>query len=74
MRSTPEVTITLTGVVEARIRESTHGRIRDLKVDEVRGLVVVHGNVPTYYTRQLALQGALEVVPCDRLSVEITVG
>jgi hypothetical protein len=65
---------TLAQLVESRIRQSTHGRIRDLKVEEVQGRVVVHGSVPSHHTRQLALHGALELLSEDRFSAQITVG
>ncbi|WP_435015928.1 hypothetical protein TA3x_003485 [Tundrisphaera sp. TA3] len=60
--------------VENRVRESTHGRIRNLMVEEVGGQVVVRGQVPSHHTRQLALHGALELLSGDRFSALITVG
>ena len=66
--------MTLTQLVESRIRQSTHGRIRDLRVEEVQGLVVVRGNAPSHHTKQLALHGALELLSGQRFSAEITVG
>jgi hypothetical protein len=60
--------------IETRVRESTYGRIKNLSVEEVKGQVVVRGQVPSHYTRQLALQGALELLSCDRFSSMITVG
>src|SRR5690242_19109068 len=54
--------LTLTQLVESRIRDSTHGRIRDLKVEESHGHLVVRGNAPSYHTKQLALHGALELL------------
>jgi hypothetical protein len=65
--------MTLSQLVESRVRQSTHGRIKDLKVEEVRGLVVVRGSVPSRHTKQLALQGALELLSGDRFSDEISV-
>jgi hypothetical protein len=65
---------TLAQLVESRVRESTHGRIRNLEVEEVQGRVVVRGQVPSHHTKQLALHGALEVLPGDRFSSKITVG
>jgi hypothetical protein len=66
--------MTLTQLVESRIRTSTHGRIRDLTVEEIQGCVVVRGTVPSHHTKQLAFQGALELLSGDRFSSEITVG
>ena len=64
---------TLIQQIEIRVRESTHGRIRNLSVEEIQGQVVVRGQVPTHHARQLALQGALELLSCDRFSSMITV-
>jgi hypothetical protein len=60
--------------IETRVRESTHGRIRNLTVEEIKGHVVVRGQVPSHHTRQLALHGALELLSGDRFSAMITVG
>ena len=60
--------------VETRVRQLTHGRIRDLLVEEVQGRVVVRGHVPSHHTKQLALQGALELISGDRFCANITVG
>ena len=66
--------LTLTERVESSIRKSTHDRIRDLTVEEVQGRVVVRGTAPSYHAKQLALQGAMEMVTGQRISTEITVG
>jgi hypothetical protein len=60
--------------VESRVLELTHGRIRNLQVEEVQGRVLVRGQVPSYHTKQLALHGALELLSGDRISSQITVG
>jgi len=65
--------ITLAQQVESRVRETTHGRIRNLKVEEVQGRVVVRGQAPSHHTKQLALQGALELLSGDRFCANITV-
>ena len=65
---------TLSQLVETRIRETTHDRIRNLKVIEVQGRVVARGNAPSHHARQLALQGALELMSGTHFSAEITVG
>jgi hypothetical protein len=66
--------MTLSQQIETRIRQSTHGRIRNLTVEEVKGFVVVRGRAPSHHTRQLALHGALEILSGDRFTSEITVG
>jgi hypothetical protein len=65
---------TLIQQIEARLHKSTHGRIRNLSVEDVKGHLVVRGQVPSHHTRQLALQGALELLSGDRFSAMITVG
>jgi len=65
---------TLTQQVETRVLRSTHGRIRDLSVEEIQGRVVVRGHVPSHHMKQLALQGALELLSGDRFCANITVG
>ncbi len=66
--------LTLAQQVASRVRESTHGRIRNLEVEEIQGHVMVSGRVPSHHTKQLALQGALELLSGDRFSTNITVG
>ena len=60
--------------IETRVRQSTHGRIKNLSVEEIQGQVIVRGQVPSHHTRQLALHGALELLSGDRFSAIITVG
>jgi len=60
--------------VAARVRQTTHGRIRDLTVREQHGRILVRGLVPTHHARQLALHGALQLLSAERLSAEIRVG
>ena len=60
--------------IEARVLQSTHGRIRNLTVEDVSGHVFVRGQVPSHHTRQLALHGALQLLSGDRFSAMITVG
>jgi len=60
--------------VQTRVLESTHGRIRNLQVEEFQGRVLVRGQVPSYHTKQLALHGALELLSGDRFCSHITVG
>ena len=66
--------VSLTTEVEARVRQETCGRIRDLTVREDHGRILIRGRTPTHHAKQLALQGALQLLPGDRLRVEITVG
>ncbi|CAN5908445.1 hypothetical protein BH23PLA1_BH23PLA1_11140 [soil metagenome] len=59
--------------VQHSIEQTTHGQIRDLSVEEVQGRVVVCGQAPSYHAKQLAFQAALELLPSDRFSANITV-
>ncbi len=59
--------------VESKVRQLTHGRIRNLVVEEIHGQVVVSGQVPSRHAKQLALQGALELLSGDRFAERITV-
>jgi hypothetical protein len=65
--------MTLTEQVESRVRQCTHNRVRNLTVEEVQGRVVVRGQVTSHHTKQLALQGALELLSGDRFCANITV-
>jgi len=60
--------------VETKVRQLTHGRIRNLVVEEVQGQVIVSGQVPSRHAKQLAMHGALELLSGDRFSENITIG
>ena len=60
--------------VESKVRKTAYGRIRNLVVEEIQGLVVVSGQAPSRHVKQLALQGALELLSADRFAERITVG
>ena len=66
--------VSLTTQVEARVRQETYGRIRDLTVREDHGRILIRGRTQTHHAKQLALHGALQLLPGDRLRAEITVG
>jgi hypothetical protein len=59
--------------VEHKVRQFTHGRIRNLVVEEIQGQVVVSGQAPSHHAKQLALHGALELLSGDRFAERITV-
>lgn len=69
-----DVRLSLAQQVEANVRQLTHGRIRNLVVREVKGQVIVSGQVPSRHAKQLAMHGALELVSGECFSEEITVG
>lgn len=66
--------LSLAQQVEAKIRQLTHGRIRNLVVKEQEGQVIVSGQVPSRHAKQLAMHGALEILSGDCFSENITVG
>ena len=71
--STPNPIANLAQELADRVRQSTHGRIRNLTVEEIQGRFVVCGQVPSHHTKQLALHGALELLSGDRFASKITV-
>lgn len=66
--------LTLAKRVESKVRELTHGRIRNLDVKEVHGQVVVSGQAPSRHSKQLALHGALELLSGEMFAEKITIG
>jgi hypothetical protein len=52
--------------ITRRIRERTYGRIHLLEVEVNGDTVIVRGRTPSYYIKQLALQGVLDVLAANR--------
>jgi hypothetical protein len=48
--------------VKQRIVERTWGRIKMLEVEVLGNSLVIRGKAPSYHVKQLALQGALDVL------------
>jgi hypothetical protein len=69
-----ELSLSLAQRVEDKIRQFTHGRIRNLVVEEIQGQVIVSGRAPSHHAKQLALHGALELLSGDCFAERITVG
>ena len=69
-----DTTLSLAKRVETKVRQSTHGRIRNLVVEEVQGQVIVSGQAPSRHAKQLALQGALELLSGEMFAEKITIG
>jgi hypothetical protein len=63
----------LIALVEERVRQWTHNRVRNLSIAEIEGRFVVAGQVTSHHTKQLALHGALELLSVDQFASEITV-
>lgn len=53
--------------LEARIRETTHGRIRGLRIEEDTNRLAIHGTVPSRHSKQLVIQAALEFLTDGKL-------
>jgi hypothetical protein len=68
-----ELTPRLAQRVEHNVRQTSYGRIRNLVVEVVSGQVVVSGQAPSRHVKQLALQGALELLSGDCFAERITV-
>ncbi len=68
-----ETPTSLTERVETKVRQLTHGRIRNLMVEEIRGQVIVSGQAPSRHTKQLAMHGALELLTGETFAEKITV-
>jgi hypothetical protein len=70
----PNAGASLVQRVETKVRQLTHGRIRNLLVQEVEGQVIVSGQAPSRHAKQLALHGALELLSGERFAENITIG
>jgi hypothetical protein len=60
--------------VESNVRQTAYGRIRNLVVEVIHGRVVVSGQAPSRHVKQLALQGALELLSSECFAERITIG
>jgi hypothetical protein len=70
----PDTGPSLVERIEAKVHQLTHGRIRNLVVQEIHGQVIVSGQAPSRHAKQLALHGALQLLSGDRFSERITIG
>jgi hypothetical protein len=68
-----DTAVSLAKRVETQVRRLTHGRIRNLVVEEVQGQVIVSGQAPSRHAKQLAMQGALELLSGEMFAERITV-
>lgn len=73
MKSLSDALPELVRTIERRIQVRTFGRIRDLQVMLLGSSIVIRGVVPSYYTKQLALHGALDAIPEAPIVNEIEV-
>jgi hypothetical protein len=69
-----DAALSLAKRVETKVRLAAHGRIRNLVVEEIQGQVVVSGQAPSRHAKQLALQGALELLSGSMFTERITIG
>ena len=49
-------------IIERRILERTWRQIRQLRVEACAGRIVIHGQTPRYYTKQIAILAVLEAL------------
>ncbi len=60
--------------IERQIVQRTWSRIHRLHVEVVEGRIVVHGCTSSYYVKQLALQGVLDVLgSADSVCVDLDI-
>ncbi len=60
--------------IERQIVQRTWSRIHRLQVEFVDGRIVVHGYTSSYYVKQLALQGVLDVLgSADSVCVDLDI-
>jgi hypothetical protein len=58
--------------IKHRIVQRTARRIQRLEVEVIDNRIVIRGRVPSYYLKQLALQGVLDVLDSEgATSIEI---
>jgi hypothetical protein len=62
----------LAQAIERQIVQRTWGRIHRLQVEVIDDRVVVHGYTQSYYSKQLALEGVLDVID-DSTRVELDI-
>ena len=63
----------MTSQIEHEVQKRTLGRIRDLRVQFIGRKVVIHGRSATYYAKQLAQHGVLDVLPTAEVENAIEV-
>ena len=49
-------------LIKRRIVERTHGRIHELEVEVSDEVIVIRGQTSSFYIKQLAIEGALDVM------------
>lgn len=59
--------------LERRVQERTGRKVRDLRVELARERVILHGHAGSYYVKQLAQSGILDVLPRIALENDIEV-
>ncbi len=64
----------LASTIASRILARTHGQVRELKVELGDHGVVIRGRAPTYYAKQLALHGAMDLIQDHAILNQIEVG
>jgi hypothetical protein len=57
-----EVKEALERAIERQIMRRAWGRIRELEVEVKDSLIIIRGFAPSYFLKQLALQGVLDLI------------
>jgi hypothetical protein len=69
-----EKSTALEQTIKRQIMSRTGDRIQSLKVQQTGREVVIRGSAPSYYVKQLALHGVLDVIrSADKTDVEVNV-
>jgi len=72
----PVLWSTALGTLEQQIVKRTWGRVRNLRVEQVDGRIVVHGSTPSYYIKQLVLEAIRDLnptIPSEPVQMNVTV-
>ena len=70
----PALTADLAGLIAHGVDRRTFGRVADLQIELADRAVVLKGRTKTYYTKQLAQLGAMDVLADHPIVNQITVG
>jgi hypothetical protein len=58
----------------SKIQARTHGQVRELRVELADERVVIEGRARTYYAKQLAQHGAMDILTGQTIVNRIVVG
>lgn len=59
--------------IEHQIRQRTNGRVKRLEVQVLDGTVIVTGDADSYYTKQLAMEGIVDVLGAIETDIQLDI-